>query len=99
MSFDPKAPGEIVPLTFDFSQLSAKLATAVVTCSYDSGLADSAPETVLLGLPALIGSHVIQRAQGGQHGTAYRFTCDVDDVLGNRYTLISTMYVRHARPE
>lgn len=97
MSFDPKDPREIVPLTFDFSALTSKLTSAVVACTFEAGLPDPAPEAVRVGNPVIIGCTVLQRIQGGQHGTAYRFTCTADDIDGDRFVLVETLFVRHAR--
>lgn len=97
MSFDPKDPSEIVPLTFDFSALVSKLASAVVSCTVESGTPDPAPAALLVGNPVIRGALAIQRVQGGQVGTLYRFTCTADDLEGGRFVLLATLYVRNAR--
>ncbi len=94
---DPKAPTEIITITFDFSALASKLSSAVVACATDAGLPDPVPAAVLVGNPVIIGWNVVQRIQGGQHGTSYQFTCTADAIGGDRFVLIGTLFVRHAR--
>jgi hypothetical protein len=85
--FSPKAPVEIVTLTFDFSALTGGVTNALLTVAASIGV-DAAPAAILSGMPQVSGAKVLQKVQGGLSGVHYELTCQVDTSDGeSRYAL------------
>lgn len=92
--FDSKDPGEQVTLGFDFTKLGTP-ANPTVEISVRKGT-DAAPSAVLLGLPAVIGTWVYQRVQGGVDEVDYAVRCLAD--IGQDRMLIDAILPVRARP-
>ena len=84
---DPKYPAEIVPITFDFAELTSAPISPVVTVARHSGSADASPATMLTGSPQVVGTQVRQKINGGVAGANYTIACQVDTADGSRFVL------------
>lgn len=85
--FDPKDPGEIIPLTFDFEHLTATPSNPAIAVTRHSGSADANPATILLGSPQVIGTSVVQKITGGVDGTTYKLVCEAVAPDGCKYRI------------
>ena len=90
--FDPKDPAEIVPLTFDFSNLASGVSSPVITVTRAAGDADPSPASMLVGSPQVSGALVVQKAGGGLDGR-YKFRCEVNGDSGAHWALTGTLPV------
>lgn len=90
--FDPKDPAEIVPLTFDFSNLATGVSSPVITVTRAAGDADPSPTSMLVGSPQVSGALVVQKAGGGLDGR-YKFRCEVNGDSGAHWALTGTLPV------
>lgn len=95
-AFDPKDPGEIVHLGFDFSALTPAPTSPVVTAAHHGGTADAAPSAILSGAPAVSGTTIVQRVAAGVAGANYLLRCQVDTAAGERFILAGVLPVRTA---
>ncbi|MDA8350503.1 MAG: hypothetical protein M0038_17180, partial [Pseudomonadota bacterium] len=86
--FPTKAPSELIPLTFDFTQdlptgvtLTGTPAITVITVRGT----DAAPANVLNGAAGFntAKTQVIQPVKGGQNGATYRITCNCPTTQAN----------------
>lgn len=78
---DPKAPSEVIPITFDFSALTASIdSVASVSIAVKSGT-DPAAGSMLFGSHVLNGSLVQQLVQAGVDQAVYLLRADI--VKGN----------------
>ncbi len=74
---DSKDPAEIVPITFDFSELVTSIDSIVqVTCADPSGT-DAAATAMLDGSPVVAGQLVIQRIKNGIHNVNYTLRAEI----------------------
>lgn len=92
----PKHPGETKVVRFSYSkdlEATATLASAVVSCSVDSGT-DAAAAAVLVGLPQMLGQEVLQRVTGGLDGVSYHLECLATDSTGLVHASQAVMDVR-----
>lgn len=67
---DPKAPDEVIPATFDFSELVTEINSVSVEVSIKSG-SDSNPAALLYSSAQIKGAEVSQLIQGGIDGVIY----------------------------
>ncbi len=94
---DPKDPAEIIPVTFEFAELTDAPLTPVVSLTRHSGTADTSDlSTMLSGSPQVVGSQVRQKVRSGVDGTNYRIACQVDDASGLRYVIAGILPVATA---
>ena len=95
--FDPKDPAEIVPLVFDFENLTVTPVNPVITVSRESGPKGPADLSGMLAGAAQISDATIrQRVQGGTAGTVYKIRCQVDDGAGGRFVIAQLLPVETA---
>lgn len=97
-TFSPKDPGEVIPLSFDFSVFSTTgLSNPVVTCSHFSGVYDaSASAMVLSAETAVSGGIVTTAVQNGVDNADYLLTATV--YKGTlKYTISAILPVRIAQ--
>lgn len=95
---DPKDPLEIVPITFDFTELTDAPTSPAVSIVRHSGATDDSDlaTTMIQGSPQIVGAEIIQKIKGGVAGAVYRITCQVDDASGCRYRLAGLLRVATA---
>jgi len=74
-TFDPKDPEEIIPLSFDFTQLGSGFSSPVVTITHLSGVADADPDAMRLGSPTITGDVALIAIQGGIADADYLVRC------------------------
>ena len=94
--FDEKDPGEIVPVSFDFSADVATGATVTlisVSVSVVDG-ADPAPANILAGAATASGATVVQWITGGLDATRYKLRCRVAASDGQTLVLPAIVPVR-----
>jgi hypothetical protein len=87
-TFDPKKPGEVLNVGFDFSDVLApaeNLVSATISITVLRGT-DPAPNDMRKNDPAIIGDIVSQFIQGGIAGVTYLITCTA--VTSDPQTLI-----------
>lgn len=96
--FDPKDPIEIVPLSFDFTELigSGSPQTPTISVIRHSGATDSDPSAMLAGAVQLVGMDVRQKVQAGVAGCVYYLKATVDTAEGYRYALAGLLEVQPA---
>lgn len=94
--FDPKDPGEIVILGFDFAALTGTPTSPTITVTRHAGAADAAPSAILSGSASITGTQVLQKVTGGTAGTDYLLRCEVDAPDGSHYVLAGVLPVRTA---
>lgn len=75
-TFDPKAPAEVVPVTFDFSALTTSIDSVTVSVTVKTGM-DSNVATMPLGGYQISGGKVIQLIQNGVDQTVYLIRADI----------------------
>ncbi len=80
--FSPKAPAEVIPVTFDFKNLLSGIDSATVSVSVKHG-SDSNPAALLYSSAQVTGTQVRQLIQGGIDGVVYLIR--VDAVKGNEH--------------
>lgn len=86
ITFDPKDPEEVIPVTFDFSKLAITTISAPqVTATRFEGAADASPSAILSGAPTVTGMSVVQKVIGGVSGCTYALRCRVDTPEGYRW--------------
>jgi len=94
LTFDPKDPSEIIPLTFEFAALASEITLPVVTITHAYGSADSSDLTaMLLGSAQIVGTQVRQKVKLGVNGAGYKFRCQADTPEGLRYVIASVLPV------
>ena len=89
----PKDPEEIKIIAFPFArELAGAAISAVnyVTPTTYKGT-DAAPGAVVVGVPVVSGTNVLQRMQAGLDGVTYRLRAKVTDVNGNVH--VNTQWV------
>ena len=94
LTFDPKDPSEIIPLTFEFAALASEISTPVVSITQAYGVTDASDLTAMLvGSAQVVGTQVRQKVQLGINGAAYKFRCQADTPEGLRYVIASVLPV------
>lgn len=93
VSIDPKAPAEIIPVTFDFAKVSSDIATAVMAISVVSGT-DAAVGSMLFGSSQISGAEVKRLIQAGVDGVLYLIRCDITNAAGEKYALATYLQVK-----
>lgn len=97
IEFDPKDPAEIVPLVFDFANLTATPVSPVISVARESGPKGPTDLSgMLAGAAQIVGAEVRQRIQAGTAGTVYKIRCQVDDGAGSRYVIAGLLPVETA---
>lgn len=79
MKISPKTPSEIIPVTFDYSELGVTAIDAV----YQVGIyvvtgTDAASADMVIGSPTTDGATVTQLIRNGVAGVTYRVYCIVN---------------------
>lgn len=74
-SIDPKAPAEVVPVEFDFSELMSSIDSVVISITVKSGT-DAAVASMILGSEQITGTEVKQLIQNGVDQTVYLIRAD-----------------------
>jgi hypothetical protein len=75
----PKAPGELIPVVFDFTNLLGVLTIASVVSvgvETDAGT-DATPSAILSGSASIQDAYVIQHVTAGTAGVDYRLTATI----------------------
>lgn len=85
--FSPKDPGEIIPLTFDYVNLTSLPSSPAIAVSRHSGATDANPAAILLGSPQVVGTKVVQKITGGVDGTIYKLVCEAAAPDGCKYRI------------
>jgi len=94
-SFSYKLTTENELFTFDFSNIIASgesISSASFVVEVVQG-SDSSPSSIIVGTPAINGSRVVQRIQGGLDQVTYRLEMSVTTSLTNVYTLVGDLPV------
>lgn len=96
--FDPKDPVEIVPLSFDFTELigAGSPTSPTISITRHSGAQDSDPGAMLAGAVQLVGMDVRQKVQAGVAGCTYYLKATVDTADGYRFALAGLLEVQPA---
>mgnify|MGYP003389076404 CR=1 FL=1 len=84
--FDNKAPAEIIPLTFDFKNITADISSAVVSVAVKRGT-DAAPGAMIVAPHQVVGVEVRQLVKDGLDGVTYLYRCDAVNAAGDKYAL------------
>ncbi len=71
-----KDPAEVIPVTFDFSRLIARVDNVTVGVSVLRGI-DANPENLLFGSATIKQNKVTQFIQNGNTGVVYKIRMDV----------------------
>ena len=93
---DPKDPAEIVPITFEFVDLTSTPSSPTIAIQRLSGADDPTPTAMLLGAPQVVGSQVRQKVQGGVNGAIYGLRCEVNDADANHWVIPAKLPVETA---
>ena len=87
MPLSPKAPGEKILVTFDFSVIKQEISSPVVI-STNSKTGIDATSQMVSGSPTIVGNKVNQLIEDGEDGNHYNLICTVDvDETGERYMI------------
>lgn len=79
MKISPKVPAEIIPVTFDFSELGVTTIDAVYqTGVYVTVGTDGSSAAMLAGSPTIDGATVTQLIRNGVAGCTYRLYCIIN---------------------
>lgn len=89
-----KDPAEVVIVTFDFSAEAASVSNPVISITWASGVADSAPALSKSGVASISGAQVMQKVTGGIAGANYLLRCEVDSSAGEHLAVADTLPVR-----
>jgi len=92
--FAPKDPAADVVLAFQFKRYTSTPSSPDVTITRLRGAADAAPNAVLSGPPAVVGSVVFQRVVGGVPYCDYLMRCEADGPDGSRYPMVGILPIR-----
>lgn len=93
MKISNKVPAEIIPVTFDFSEILPSIDSIVqVGVNVMTGT-DAGSAAMLLGSPSLAGTSVVQIVRNGLDGVTYRLYCLVAHG-GERYQIDGDMTVK-----
>lgn len=90
--FDDKEPSAEVTVEFDFGADVGTVSNPAVTIAVFSG-ADPASSSMLIGVPSVIGSKVLQRIGAGLHAVDYALECFAD-ATGGRLSINAILPVR-----
>lgn len=74
--FDAKDPDETYTVLFDFFELLDSIDSASCAATVVTGT-DTNPSAILIGLPQVSGTKVVQRVAGGLDDVQYRIRCMV----------------------
>lgn len=96
--FAPKDPASRVTLAFDFKRFTATPQSASITVTRHRGAEDPTPDAIKVGLPAILGSKVLQRVQDGVGHCHYSLSCVATAPDGSRYVMVGVLPVVPARP-
>ncbi len=94
-TFDPKDPEEIIPLSFDFTQLGSGFTTPVVTVSHLGGVSDADPSAMILGSATIASDVATVAIQGGVANADYLVRCSALQG-GLKYVISGVLPVRVA---
>ncbi len=89
-----KDPLEIIPVTFEFVNLTGAPITPVVTITQTAGPQDDNVSDMADGSPVVIGTKVRQKITAGISGAEYELQCQVDTSEGYRYIVAGILPVR-----
>jgi hypothetical protein len=92
--FAEKAPQGRKTVAFEFKRFSPAPLSAEITLAQVRGPADPAAQSVLEGLPSIVGTRVYQRVKQGLADCDYKLTCLMVDESGAAYVLTGVLPVR-----
>lgn len=88
-----KAPGEIIPVVFDFEKLTDTIDSVVISVSVKNGV-DASPSNLILGGTQIVGSEARQLIQAGLDDVSYLIRADVTAAGGVKYALAAYLTVK-----
>jgi hypothetical protein len=94
MTLTEKDPLEVIPITFEFKNLTSSPLVPSISVIQTAGPADSGVSSMKVGSAVVVGTQVLQRIGGGVTGCNYELQCQVDTVEGYRYVLAGILPVR-----
>ncbi len=94
MKISPKTPAEIIPVTFDYSELGITAIDAIYQIGvYVVSGTDGASAAMIVGDATVSGATVTQLIRNGVHGATYRLYCIVN-VGSEKYQIDGDMVCR-----
>ena len=95
--FAPKDPDAEVVIAFQFKRFTSTPTSPDVSIKRLRGPDDANPNTMLEGVPAVVGSVVYQSVIGGVLHCDYELRCEADGPDGQRHVMVGVLPVRPAK--